>query len=73
METYEIEVATGGLSVTYTVALQEDGTYLITHGKDRLGQIYPEVLGNGVIWYTDDDIDEQLLKAIGEAIEVQEM
>ncbi|MDO7745020.1 MAG: hypothetical protein MUP99_14660 [Pedobacter sp.] len=72
MEPYEIEVATGGLSITYTVQQEEDGQFKIMQDEEVLGKIYPDVLENGVTWNTSDDIDELLLNSIGQAIEAQE-
>lgn len=72
MKSYQIEAATGGLSITYTVRPQEDGQFKIMKDKDQLGLIYPEVTKDGTTWHTDDDIDDLLLNAIGQAIEAQE-
>jgi len=72
MEPYEIEVATGGLSITYTVQQEEDGQFKIMQEEEVLGKIYPDVLENGVTLNTSDDIDELLLNSIGQAIEAQE-
>jgi len=72
MKPYEIEVATGGLSITYTVRKEEDGQFRIMQGDEELGLIYPDVMANGITWHTQDNIDELLLNEIGRAIEAQE-
>jgi hypothetical protein len=72
MEPYDIEVATGGLSITYTVKKEEDGKYLIMQDKDVLGKVSGMVAEKGITWETDDDIDNLLLEAIGHAIEAEE-
>jgi hypothetical protein len=72
MEPYEIEVATGGLSITYTVKKEEDGKYLILQEEEELGKISGIVSEKGITWSTDDDIDNLLLESIGKAIEAEE-
>ena len=72
MEPYDIEVATGGLSITYTVQRESDGQFRIMQDDDELGLIYPDVMDNGVTSNTADDIDDLLLNSLGAAIEAQE-
>jgi hypothetical protein len=72
MKPYDIEVATGGLSITYQVYKEEDGKYLIKQDDDIVGKISGTVNEKGIHWETDEDIDNLLLEAIGNAIEAEE-
>jgi hypothetical protein len=73
METFEIEVATGGSSITYVITPLEDGKFQVNQNEDLVGIVYPNTQQKGVTWYTDDDIDEDLLENIGAAIEAEKM
>jgi len=73
MKPYDIEVGTGGLSVTYKVSFEQDGKYVIMLGEEKIAVIFPEVLDNGVVWYAEEEIDNLLLNEIGKAIEAEEM
>jgi hypothetical protein len=73
MEAFEIEVATGGSSITYVVTPLEDGKFQVNQGDDLVGVVYPNTQEKGVTWYTDDDIDLDLLDNIGAAIQAEKM
>jgi hypothetical protein len=73
MEDFEIEVATGGSSITYTVTPLEDGKFEVKQGDDLVGTVYPNTKEQGTTWYTDDDIDDDLLENIGTAIQAEKM
>lgn len=73
MEDFEIEVATGGSSMTYTVTPLEDGKFQVNQGGDLVGTVYPNTQEKGITWYTDDEIDEELLENIGRAIEAEKL
>jgi len=73
MENFEIEVATGGSSITYTVTVLEDGKFQVNQDDDLVGIVYPNTQEKGITWYTDDDIDDDLLENIGAAIEAEKM
>jgi uncharacterized OB-fold protein len=73
MESFEIEVATGGSSVTYTVNVLEDGKFQVRQNDELVGIVYPNTQEKGITWYTDDDIDDDLLENIGVAIEAEKM
>jgi hypothetical protein len=73
MEAFEIEVATGGSSITYTVRPLEDGKFEVKQEDDLVGVVYPNTKEQGITWYTDDDIDDDLLENIGNAIQAEKM
>lgn len=73
METFEIEVATGGSSITYTIKTLEDGSFQVFQKDDEVGKVFPNTRENGVTWTTDDDIDDDLLENIGKAIEAEKL
>jgi hypothetical protein len=73
MESFDIEVATGGSSITYTVTVLEDGKFQVNQDNDLVGIVYPNTQEKGITWYTDDDIDDDLLENIGAAIEAEKM
>ena len=73
MEAFEIEVATGGSSITYVITPLEDGKFQVNQNKDLVGIVYPNTQEKGVVWYTDDDIDDDLLENIGAAIAAEKM
>jgi hypothetical protein len=73
METFEIEVATGGSSITYSINPLEDGSFQVLQQQDVVGIVFPNTREQGVTWTTDDDIDEDLLENIGKAIEAEKL
>jgi hypothetical protein len=73
METFEIEVATGGSSITYSINPLEDGSFQVLQQQDVVGIVFPNTREQGVTWTTDDDIDEDLLENIVKAIEAEKL
>lgn len=73
MEQFEIEVATGGSSITYTIQPLEDGSFQVFQKKDPVGIVFPNTREKGITWTTDDDIDDDLLENIGRAIEAEKL
>ncbi len=71
METFEIEVGTGGASISYTIKPQEDGSFQVNQKDEVVGVVTPNTREKGVSWTTDDDIDDDLLENIGKAIEAE--
>ncbi|MEJ2880963.1 hypothetical protein [Pedobacter sp. GR22-6] len=47
----------------------EDNTYEVFQGADSLGSIWPDCIEQGICWYSSDQIPEDTLVKIGEAIE----
>jgi hypothetical protein len=73
MDTFEIEVATGGSSITYTIKPLEDGSFQVFQKDDIVGVVFPNTREKGITWTTDDDIDDDLLENIGKAIEAEKL
>jgi hypothetical protein len=73
MDTFEIEVATGGSSITYTITPLEDGRFQVNQKDDVVGVVAPNTREQGITWTTDDDIDDDLLENIGRAIEAEKL
>jgi hypothetical protein len=71
MENFEIEVATGGSSITYLIQPLEDGSFQVFQQEEVVGIVFPNTREQGVSWTTDDEIDEDLLENIGKAIEAE--
>jgi hypothetical protein len=73
METFDIEVATGGSSITYTINPLEDGTFEVMLKEEVVGVVIPLAREKGYSWTSDDDIDDDLLENIGKAIEAEKL
>ncbi len=73
MEKFEIEVATGGSSITYTIESLEDGSFKVFQKDDVVGVVFPNTREKGITWTTDDEIDDDLLENIGRAIEAEKL
>jgi hypothetical protein len=64
METFEIQL----LEKRYLVAPQDNGTFRIMDGEEKLGVIYPEPGENGTEWKTLDELDVDFVSQLGELI-----
>jgi len=73
METFDIEVATGGSSITYTIKPLEDMTFQVLLKEEPVGVVIPVAREKGFSWTTDDEIDDDLLENIGKAIEAEKL
>jgi hypothetical protein len=73
METFDIEVATGGSSLTYTINPLAEGTFQVLLKEEVVGVVIPVAREKGYTWTTDDDIDDDLLENIGKAIEAEKL
>ena len=51
-----------------TIEPQENGTYRILDGEEKIGVIYPEPTGDQMIWNTQDELDFDYVQQIGELI-----
>lgn len=51
-----------------TIEPQENGTYRVMEGENKLGVIYPEPQGDQVIWNTQDELEFDFVQQIGELI-----
>ena len=64
MNSFEIQLLESHL----TIEPQDNGTYRVMEGENKLGVIYPEPMGDQVIWNTQDEIGFDFVQQIGELI-----
>jgi hypothetical protein len=69
MEQFEIQL----LDVTYTIEPQDNGTFRILEGEEKVGVVYPESGALGIEWKTMDELEEGFVSQIGELISEHEM
>jgi len=69
MENFEIQLT----GITYQIEPQENGTFRIMEGEEKLGVIYPEPGTLGIQWKTMDEMGEDFAAQIGELISEHEM
>lgn len=64
MEPFNIQLLESHL----TVEPQDNGTYRVSEGEEKIAIIYPEAMGDQVIWNTQDELDFDFMQQIGELI-----
>jgi hypothetical protein len=65
MISFEIQLLESHL----TIEPQDNGTYRVMEGENKLGVIYPESMGDQVIWNTQDEtLNFDFVQQIGELI-----
>jgi hypothetical protein len=65
MQSFDIQLPESKL----TIEPQDNGTYRVMEGEEKLGVIYPEPTGDQVIWNTQDEqLDFDFVQQIGELI-----
>jgi len=64
MNSFDIQLLESHL----TIEPQDNGTYRVMEGENKLGVIYPEPLGEQVIWNTQDELNFDFVQQIGELI-----
>jgi len=64
MEDFEVQL----LEKTYAISPQENGTFRIFDGEEKIGLIYPEVDEDGTHWQTMDEMEQGFVAQIGELI-----
>ncbi|MFC4210167.1 hypothetical protein ACFOWA_03170 [Pedobacter lithocola] len=64
MESFNITVN----NTEYLIEPQDNGTYRIMDGEEKIGVIYAEPVDEGSEWRTLDDLDSEFVSAIGELI-----
>lgn len=64
MQSFDIELPESKLRIEP----QDNGTYRVMEGEEKLGVIYPEPTGDQVIWNTQDELDFDFVQQIGELI-----
>ncbi|RZL30046.1 MAG: hypothetical protein EOP00_36980 [Pedobacter sp.] len=55
------------------VAQQENGKFVISHGSELFGEIYPEPGDLSLVWKSKDKLDQNFVSKIGELITAHEM
>ncbi|MFD0942085.1 hypothetical protein [Pedobacter boryungensis] len=69
MESFEIQL----IDKTYTIEPQENGTFRVMDGEQKIGVVYPEVGNFDVEWKTMDDMGSDFAGQIGELISEHQM
>lgn len=69
MQSFEINLPESSLRIEP----QENGTYRIMESEEKLGVIYPEPMGDQVIWNSMDKMDFDFVQQIGELISEHNM
>jgi hypothetical protein len=64
MQSFDIQL----LESKLTIEPQDNGTYRVMEGEEKLGVIYPEPTGDQVIWNTQDELNFDFVQQIGELI-----
>jgi len=64
MNSFDIQLLESHL----TIEPQDNGTYRVMEGENKLGVIYPEPMGDQVIWNTQDELNFDFVQQIGELI-----
>jgi hypothetical protein len=64
MQSFDIQL----LESKLTIEPQDNGTYRVMEGEEKLGVIYPEPTGDQVIWNTQDELNLDFVQQIGELI-----
>ena len=64
MQSFDIQLVESKL----TIEPQDNGTYRVMEGEEKIGVIYPEPTGDQVIWNTQDELDFDFVQQIGELI-----
>ncbi|TKC10517.1 hypothetical protein FA048_10050 [Pedobacter polaris] len=69
MQTFNIQL----LEKQYQVEPQDNGTFRILEGEEKIGVVYPEVGKFGTNWRTMDELEEGFVGQIGELISEHQM
>lgn len=69
MENFSIQL----IDQTYQIEPQENGTFRIFEGEEKIGVIYPEVGEDGTVWKTMDDLNPDFVAQVGELVSEHNM
>ena len=69
MKSFEIQL----VNDKFIIEPQENGTYRIMEGEEKLGVIYPEPGEAGVVWQTMDVLEPEFVQQLGELITEQQL
>ena len=64
MESFDLQL----LEKRITIEPQDNGTYRIMDGLNKLGVIYPEPSDEAVVWSTQDELDADFVQQVGKMI-----
>jgi hypothetical protein len=69
MEKFNIQL----VEQTFLIEPQENGTFRIFDGEEKIGVIYPEVEEDGTVWKTMDNLDNDFVQQLGELVSEHNM
>jgi hypothetical protein len=69
MENFEVQLT----GANYRIEPQENGTFRVMEGEQKVGVVYPEPGALGVEWKTMDEMGEDFAAQIGELISEHQM
>ncbi|RZJ80591.1 MAG: hypothetical protein EOO47_07065 [Flavobacterium sp.] len=69
MEKFSIQL----VEQTFLIEPQENGTFRIFDGEEKIGVIYPEVEEDGTVWKTMDNLDNDFVQQLGELVSEHNM
>lgn len=73
MESFDISINMEGmpdeLRIVPLSSGEEDTKYEVYNDQDYLGTVWPECMEEGVCWFSSDELSEDTVLKIGEAIE----
>lgn len=64
MEKFNVQLP----DATYTIDPQENGTFRVFDGEEKIGVIYPEPGTLGIEWKTMDELEQEFVGQLGELI-----
>jgi hypothetical protein len=64
MQSFDIQFQEKGL----TIEPQDNGTFRIMDGIEKVGVIYPEPSDDEVVWSTQDELDGDFVQQLGKMI-----
>ena len=69
MENFEVQLT----GITYIIEPQENGTFRVMEGENKIGVVYPEPGTAAIEWKTMDEIGDDFAAQIGELISEHQM
>ncbi len=69
MEPFKVQL----LDTNYDIDPQDNGTFRILEGDQKVGVVYPEPGTLGIEWKTMDELEEGFVDQIGELISEHEL
>lgn len=69
MENFEIQL----LDKTYSILPQENGTFRVMEGAQKIGVVYPEPGELAIEWKSMDELESGFVEQLGELISEHQM